>query len=328
LNGANTDAVIANELNANGVPMQGEIGVSTTVPPARHPRVVSSRLTKTWNASWSARTFSALGNQVVQSTASGGGSVPTSTPVPPPPAPTSPVPRMNVDLPANGSRVLSTSFAVAGWAIDAASTTSPGVNAIDVWAFPVTGAPAIYVGSAKYGTSRPDVGAAFGSSVFTPSGFGLNGAIAPGTYDLAVFARTTATGVFDNVQVVRITVEAPPSNPRMWVDYPGQGDTVSQNIFVAGWAIDLSAGANSTGVDDIHVWAYPTTGAPPIFVGFGQMGLSRPDVAAAFGSAKYGTSGFTVRGTLPVNNYTLVVYAHSAVANSFNNVFTVSIYVR
>ena len=233
---------------------------------------------------------------------------------------------MNVDAPAVGARVLSTSFAVAGWAIDMASTTSSGVDAVDVWAMPVSGGQNVFLGSAKYGAPRPDVGTAFGSSSYTSSGFNLNAAVAPGTYDIHVFARSTITGLFNNPRVVRVTVEPPPSNPRMWVDTPRQADNLSQNIWVAGWALDLNAGNNS-GVDAVHVWAYPTDGSAPKFVGAATMGYSRPDVAAAFGSAKFGTSGFRVQGTLPRGSYTLVVFAHSSIANHFNNTFSISINV-
>jgi hypothetical protein len=334
LNGANTDAVIGNELDAHGNPLQAETGISTTVPPARHPRVVASRTTKTWNASWSARTFSALGNQVMQSSSAAGPGTPAPAPgpapAPPPPCCPPPVPsapRMNVDVPSNNARVLSTGFTVAGWALDLSAATTTGVDTVHVWAYPASGANPVFVGAASYGTSRPDVGAAFGKSIFNGSGFVLNATLAPGTYDLAVFARSTVAEAFNNTQLVRVTVEAPPSNPRMWVDTPAQNDTLSQNIFVAGWAIDLSAGPNSTGTDAIHVWAYPTTGAAPIFVGAGEMGKSRIDVGNAFGSSRFNNSGFVVKGTLPPGFYTLVVFAHSSVANAFNLVYTISIRV-
>jgi hypothetical protein len=233
---------------------------------------------------------------------------------------------MHVDYPTNGAVVLSTGFTVTGWAIDAAATTTTGVDWIDVWAMPVNGAPAVYVNGANYGAPRPDVGAAFARSAYTSSGFSLSVALAPGVYDLAVFARSTISGTFNNVQMVRVTVEAPPSNPRMWVDTPQQNDNLSQNVYVSGWALDLNAG-NNPGVDAVHVWAYPTNGAPPIMVGAALVGGMRPDVGAAFGHAKFTNSGFAVGGTLPRGSYTLVVFAHSSVANAFNNVFTININV-
>ena len=82
-----------------------------------------------------------------------------------------------------------------------------------------------------------------------------------------------------------------------------------------------------SGVDTVHVWAYPTDGSAPKLVGVAEMGRSRPDVAAAFGSSKFGNSGWAVRGTLPPGTYTLVAFSHSSVANAFNLVFTIAIRV-
>jgi len=95
---------------------------------------------------------------------------------------------------------------------------------------------------------------------------------------------------------------------------------------VSGWAIDLNAG-NNTGVDTVHVWAYPVDGSAPKLVGVAEMGRSRPDVAAAFGSSRFNNSGWAVGGTLPPGNYTLVAFSHSSVANAFNLVFTIAIRV-
>jgi len=233
---------------------------------------------------------------------------------------------MNVDLPAAGARVPGNGFAVGGWAIDAAASGSPGVDAVHVWAYPVSGAPAVFVGAASYGSGRPDISAAFASSWFGASGFNLNATLAPGTYDLAVFARSTIAGSFNNVQLVRVTVEAPVSVPRMWVDAPAQNDNLSQNVRISGWAVDLAATANS-GVDAVHVWAYPTDGSAPVWVGAASVGHSRADVGAAFGASRYNASGFNLAATVPPGNYTFVIYANSSIANAFNNVFVVTVRV-
>jgi hypothetical protein len=50
---------------------------------------------------------------------------------------------------------------------------------------------------ATYGLSRPDVGAIFGAR-FTNSGYTLTAPLDPGRYTIAAFARSTATGAFDN----------------------------------------------------------------------------------------------------------------------------------
>jgi hypothetical protein len=75
--------------------------------------------------------------------------------------------------------------------------------------------------------------------------------------------------------------------------------------------------ASDNGVDVVHVWAVPTSGASPMFVGVGTVGGPRADVGAVFG-ASHDRSGYwvTARG-LPPGGYILVVYAHSTVSNSF-----------
>ena len=40
---------------------------------------------------------------------------------------------------------------------------------------------------------------------------------------------------------------------------------------VGGWAADLDAAAG-TGIDTLHVWAYPLAGGPPVFQGTTQYG--------------------------------------------------------
>lgn len=96
-------------------------------------------------------------------------------------------------------------FGVAGWAIDLDSGTGTGIDAVHVWAYPVAGGAPIFVGAASYGIARPDVAAVFGDR-FAASGYGLTvDGLAPGTYDLAVFAWSEVTGDFVRARVVRVT---------------------------------------------------------------------------------------------------------------------------
>ena len=53
----------------------------------------------------------------------------------------------------------------------------------------------------------PSFSAAIFGGEFYRSGFDFTGTLAPGTYDLYVFARNSITGVFDQARVVRITVD-------------------------------------------------------------------------------------------------------------------------
>lgn len=118
--------------------------------------------------------------------------------------------RLTVDTPQPGA-VVGASFAVGGWALDLAGENG-GVDAIDVWAYRsspngVVDPKPTYLGQAIYGGSRGDVAAVHGSD-FEEVAFDLVASgLTPGTYDLAVFARRTATGKFESTQVVRITVQ-------------------------------------------------------------------------------------------------------------------------
>jgi hypothetical protein len=65
----------------------------------------------------------------------------------------------------------------------------------------------VFLGAAAYGGQRPDVGAIFGER-FTASGYGLLvNDLAPGAYDVAVFAWSTAMGRFAPAAVSRIAVK-------------------------------------------------------------------------------------------------------------------------
>jgi subtilisin len=224
-------------------------------------------------------------------------------------------PRMSVDEPPNGA-TRAQPFAVAGWALDLAAASGPGVDAVHVWAYPNpgSGTPPIFLGAASYGGARPDVGAAFGAQ-FTNSGYGLIvRGLAPGPYQLVVYAHSAVTGTFNQAVAVTVQVTA---NPRMHVDVPAPGATVSRPFLVAGWALDLAA-ASGTGVDTLHVWAHPVGGGAPVFLGAVSYGGSRPDVGSLFGS-QFTNSGFGLIGGagLAPGAYDLVVYLHSTVAGAF-----------
>ncbi len=108
------------------------------------------------------------------------------------------------ESPPHASQVGS-SFDVAGWAVDRGAPSGTGVKAIHVWAFPTNGA-ATFLGVASYGASRPDVATGLGNTQFTNSGFSLTATVAPGTYDLYVFAYSTVSNSFDQARIVRVTV--------------------------------------------------------------------------------------------------------------------------
>jgi hypothetical protein len=109
---------------------------------------------------------------------------------------------------------------------------------------------------------------------------------------------------------------AGPEN-RMVIDAPIAGAIVGPSFDVAGWAFQDSA-STGIGIDTIHVWAFPSGGGPPTFLGVPALGVPRPDVAAVFGE-RYAASGFSllVNG-LSEGTYDLVAFGHNAVSGQFN----------
>ena len=141
-----------------------------------------------------------------------------------------------------------------------------------------------------------------------------------GAYDLA-FAPAAGGGAATSVRVVvgpsmRTTVDT------------SQGEAmVEQPFVVSGWALDLAA-TDGTGVDAVHVWAYPTTGTEPIFLGIAAYGDARPDVGAAHGARFRDAAYSLVVVQLAPGSYDVVVYPHRAKTNSFDGAQKVRVVVR
>ncbi len=194
-----------------------------------------------------------------------------------------------IDAPVRGARVQQP-FIVAGRAVDIfGSAAGPGIDAVHVWAFPTTGASPIFLGAAAYGRPRSDLAALFGAP-YLNSGYQLTvRGLTPGAYTLTAFGHNTRTGAFSVTRQVSITVT---SSLRMAVDTPVPGASVPSSFVVAGWALD-GAATTGSGIDAVHVWAYPSSGAAPIFVGAATLGHARPDVAAALGP-QFGTTGYAL----------------------------------
>jgi hypothetical protein len=117
-------------------------------------------------------------------------------------------PILAIGVPAAGSTVPS-NFLIGGWTLDQDPLApGTGVDAVHVWAYrePGSGTPPVFWGAAQMGVARPDVGALFGAR-FNNAGFNLIvGPVAPGTYDVVVFARSSLTLAFETLRVFRITV--------------------------------------------------------------------------------------------------------------------------
>src|SRR5205814_10234077 len=101
--------------------------------------------------------------------------------------------RIAVDAPV-AHDTLTLPFLVSGWAINRTDGAGPGVDLVDVWAYPGDGTAPRYLGMASYGIERDDVAAAMGFK-YDASGFALAVRdLTPGDYQLAIFAHRTVEG--------------------------------------------------------------------------------------------------------------------------------------
>ena len=148
------------------------------------------------------------------------------------------------------------------------------MDSVQVYAFPNPGSgqAGILLGS-TYGLARADVGAAFGGQ-FTNTGYNaVANSLPAGTYLIGVYAHSTVSG---STKLTSVTVNVT-GGPTMFLDQPGAGAVLQQPITMSGWALD-GAAASGTGVDTIHVWAYPNpgSGAAPVSVGVAHTAEADP----------------------------------------------------
>jgi endonuclease/exonuclease/phosphatase family metal-dependent hydrolase len=102
----------------------------------------------------------------------------------------------------------------------------------------------------------------------------------------------------------------------VFVDVPRANSTVAPDFHLGGWAIDWAA-RQTTGVMTIHVWAYPSTGAPPIFLGVPSRG-ARSDIGRAFGQNFLNCGfGLNVRGLAP-GDYVIAIFPFSDIRGAFD----------
>ena len=112
----------------------------------------------------------------------------------------------------------------------------------------------------------------------------------------------------------------------MATDTPVTSRTNGHTLTVSGWAIDQGA-PTGTGVDRVHVWAFPSGGGAGVLLGAADYGQSRPDVGSIFGS-RFTNSGYRLQVTVAPGNYTIIAYMHSTVTGTFNICRIVRVTVR
>jgi photosystem II stability/assembly factor-like uncharacterized protein len=178
-------------------------------------------------------------------------------------------PNVYIDSPTPGT-VVSAVVAVTGWALDTTSAIGTTINSVQV---KVDG---LVVGTATYGTSRPDVCNAYPGRVGCPNvgfTFALNTAsLSPGSHLLTVTATDNDVSPDAGSWSVTFQVAAIPS---LRIDLPAAGSTVFGIVTVAGWAIDNVSGVG-TAISSVQVKVDGVT------VGTASYGANRPDVCAAY----------------------------------------------
>jgi Bacterial Ig domain len=210
-------------------------------------------------------------------------------------------PTVYIDAPAAASSVSGT-VTVSGWAIDNASAVGTAINNVQV---KVDGT---VVGTASYGSSRPDVCAAYPGRLGCPNvgySYSLNtSSLSPGTHTITVTASDSDGTPDSGSSSVTVTVQATP--PTVWIDAPTQGSAVSGMVTVVGWAIDNTS-AVGTAINSVQVKVDGSV------VGAATYGLSRPDVCAAFpgrlGCPNVGYSFSLNTASLSPGSHTITVTA-------------------
>jgi hypothetical protein len=150
-----------------------------------------------------------------------------------------------------------------------------------------------------------------------------------GRYSL-VFVRTAVDGRVEDMAVEIVLQPRHPSatDVLLRIDEPSPG-ALAGSFRVAGWAIDRGA-LISTGIDAVHVWAYPNpgSGSQPVFLGAAQLGGLRSDVRKYY-SEQFGDSAYelVVDGLAP-GVYDLAVFPHSTVTGQFSVPEAVRVVVR
>jgi len=203
-------------------------------------------------------------------------------------------PTVRIDLPAGGSSVTQP-FRVSGWAVDGTAPTGVGVDAVQIWAHPTSGAAPIFIGTAPFGSlsnaASNFMGGGSTGAPFANSGFELMvGGLPAGGYVVKALARSTVTGLYDSSAEALVTVSGGQQPPIGSFDTPAGGAFgLSGSIAVTGWALDDVA------VDRVEIWrdrafnetTPPYTGAGPgngkIFVANVPFVVgARPDIEALY----------------------------------------------
>jgi hypothetical protein len=206
-----------------------------------------------------------------------------------------------IDNPATGASVSGT-VTVSGWAVDNGVAVGTPIASVQI---KVDGN---IVGTAAYGTARPDVCAAYPGRPNCPNvGFTFaldTSKLTLGPHTLtAVATDTDGRPDSGSSAAVTITVGQP---PLVRIDSPAAGTTISGTIVVSGWAIDNGA-VIGTAIGSVQVKVDGNV------AGNATYGTARPDVCAVFpsrpGCPNVGYTFSLNTATLAAGSHTITVTA-------------------
>ena len=213
-------------------------------------------------------------------------------------------PSVHIDSPSPGATVSGT-VTVSGWAIDNVTTVGTDISSVQVQVDGVT------VGTATYGTSRPDVCTAYPGRPGCPNvGFtySLNtSTLIAGSHTITVTATDSNSPPDTGSSSVTVTVGGSAVViPSVHIDSPTPGATVSGTVTVSGWAID-NASTVGTAISNVQVLVDGVT------AGSATYGISRPDVCTAYpgrpGCPNVGYTYSLNTSTLASGSHTITVTA-------------------
>ena len=204
---------------------------------------------------------------------------------------------------------------VRGWALDLNATTGSGVDAVHVWALPAGSAGSFFCGAATLGHPRPDIAAVFGTQ-FSGAGFEASCNLPDGAYTIVAYKLSAVTHTFNEQVVVSYRAHGRGAEAMNLDGLSVTGTGTEPTIALSGWALD-GRSLTGSGIDAVHVWAFPTSGGTPVFVGVATPAI-RTDVAQVFGT-RFSAAGFTGTFTAPPpGTYDVAVYARSAFTGQFD----------
>jgi hypothetical protein len=207
--------------------------------------------------------------------------------------------QLAIDVPAADST--SSMTTVAGWACHTGAS-DPGVDAVEVWLFPLPTGDWQYLGAATIGIQRDDVAAAMGGNCHY-SGYSLSTSnLHAGLSQVWVFARNSSTDVFDLSASKTATVyEADPQfhgcdTYRCAAVTSASYNASLNTVTVAGWAVVDANHNTPTLVSAVMViddwssygWADPTAVASDACASFPTWNCSPAKANQLYGSTAPG----------------------------------------